>query len=137
MGLHWGSIDFLVKFTYCMLRMKDKEEWQEEWHRFMEEAKASGNQDRWLEYVGIPIRILIYAALITFCYVKIPDIANRQIGSLTIYELTGAVVGLGMMLGLGYYLFHPSDDPDDRKGWGGLGLIALAGIAIFLWYQWR
>jgi hypothetical protein len=101
-------------------------------------ANSSDKKDTgwWLEIVGVPARIVIYACAGAVLYIFKPeDIGHKPLGSLTLSELFWGF-GWGMVtVGLGWCLFKPSQDPDVRRAWGRVGmfLLLVAIIGSMVW----
>lgn len=99
---------------------------------------AGKQSDRWLDLIGIASRILIYACFIGLMYLFKPDdISNKPIGNLTISDLFNGFVWGGIVLGLVCLLLSPSGNPSIRKTWGGLGVVLIASITIWIIYLSR
>jgi hypothetical protein len=94
--------------------------------------------DKWLEIIGIPSRILMYAAIFGLLILFAPkDITNIALGQLTLGDLIMAALWLAAGAALIRFLFKPSSAPEVRKAWGALGIILVAGIAIAAIYLSR
>lgn len=103
----------------------------------IEEAQAEKRR-RWLRPLGFVTRLHTYAALFLTLYLWAPkDISSTPLGSLTLSDIAGTVIFIGIGIVLIRALFEPSDDDGvkDAWGWFGVVLLSLFVVASFIFYK--
>jgi hypothetical protein len=84
-----------------------------------------------MEVFGLVVRVPIYVGLMMLIGATLPA-SDMKLASLTIGDLVHLIGGVAVGGVLVWYLFHPSTNVDIRRAWGGLGTLALTGVAIFV-----
>lgn len=85
----------------------------------------------WLRPVGFVTRLLTYAALFLMLYLWAPkDISNTPLGTLTLSDITGTAIFLGIGIVLVRALFNPSDDEQVKDAWGWFGVLVLCLVGL-------
>jgi len=103
----------------------------------IEEAQAEKRRRR-LRPIGFVTRLLTYAALFFTLYLWAPkDISSTPLGSLTLSDIAGTAIFIGIGIVLIRALFEPSDDDKvkDAWGWFGVVLLSLFVVASFIFYK--
>jgi hypothetical protein len=91
----------------------------------IEEEQAAKNR-RWLRPIGFVTRLLTYAALFIILYLWAPkDISNTPMAGLTLSDIAGTAIFVGIAIVLIRALFEPSDDDKVKDAWGWFGVVLL------------
>lgn len=114
----------------------------EEFERFSEASRIEAAEDvenrRWLRPIGFVTRLLSYAALFVLLYIWAPkDISKTPLGTLTLSDIVGTVVFVGIGIVLVRALFNPSDDDQVKDAWGWFGVVLLGVVGIGALYLYN
>ncbi len=104
----------------------------------IKKATTPHRSDRWLEILGIPTRLAVYAMAFGILWSAAPDpIGDKPLGSITLHQIFISTFWLFLIVAWGYLLFHPSRSGEMRRGWGGLGILLIFGATFGLVYILR
>jgi len=97
----------------------------------LEQLERLGHNRRWLRLIGFLTRLLTYAALFSLLYVWAPkDISNAPLGTLTLSDIAGVIIFVGIGIVLFRALFNPSDNDEIKDAWGWLGVVLLPAVGV-------
>lgn len=96
----------------------------------IEEAQAEKRR-RWLRPLGFVTRLFTYATLFLVLYLWAPkDISGTPLGSLTLSDIAGTAIFIGIGIVLIRALFEPSDDDKVKDAWGWFGVVLLSSLTV-------
>ena len=83
---------------------------------------------------GIVTRLVVYAALFGALYVFWPttNIFDKPLASLTLGQILQTAWFIAMAVLLVRLLFNPTDAPETRTAWQGLGVVMVCALVLML-----